>query len=200
MPDYAEKYQCSSPQFACHNWFFEQLASQGYTGLVAGGASWSPSGNSWQWTNTSARHSWLTFSRVNNFPVQGNFLASTWQMALALGCCYTNPGHEPRQFFSADTFGEYSRIKIEERYGDKLEAFKRFGFDIEPQASKVTGFERIKEYFIQASGDYWIFEKRFRWPYEKQWPNLEGWLVLEDLFNQQLLDLNRQYISSCTSA
>ena len=198
LPEYTERYQCSSPQFACHNWFFEQLIAQGYTGIVAGGSAWTPAGNTWYWANTSARHSWLTFSQVNSVPVQGNFLASTWQMALALGCCYTNPGEEIKEFSnSADEFGEYSRIKIEERYVDKLEAFKRFGFNVMPQANKFTGFERLKEYFIQSSGDYWIFEKRFRWPYEKKWPNLQGRLILENKFNQQLLDLNSQYIASC---
>ena len=200
LPAYAEKYQCSSPQFACHHWFYEQLISQGYTGIAAGGAPWTPAGNRWWWANTSARHSWLTFSRVNQLPMQGNFLASTWQMALALGCCYDNPGDQQTLFTGPDSFGEYSRIKIEERYVDKLAAFKRFGFDVEPQANKFTGFERIKEYFIRTSGDHWIFEKRFRHPYEKQWPNRDGLVVLEAEFNQQLNELNRQYIASCLDA
>ena len=195
LDEYADRYQCSSPQFACHHWYYEQLIVQGYTGVVAGGDSWTPTEDSWSWAITGPRQSWLTFGQVNNWPIMGNFLASSWQLNLALACC-----HSRRAWFKQskdiDQAGRLSRETIRDRYQEKLEAYARFGFDIEPQANKFTGFEKIKDYFTAATGDHWAFEKRFRWTLERRWKGLEPILELDPDFLAKLNSLYDQYVTS----
>ena len=92
--------------------------------------------------------------------------------------------------------GELSRITIKERYPEKLEAYHRFGFNVEPQANKFTGFEKVKDYFTNATGDPWSFEKRFRWSLEHRWKGLEPSLKLDPAFLDQLNSLYNQYVAS----
>lgn len=174
LDNYADRYQCNSPQFACHHWFYEQLIEQGFTGIVAGGDAWTPvTDGSWRWACTMARCAWLTFARVNNFTLHGNFLASTWQLNFSLGACYDpTPDLDRLAEENKDNFGEFSRQMIVDRYQQKLTAFRRFGFDIVPQSNKFTGFEKVKEYFIQKTNDHWAFERRFRWPLELRWKEI----------------------------
>jgi len=195
LDEYADRYQCSSPQFACHHWLYEQLIEQGYTGIVAGGDYWTPTVDSWSWPITGPRQSWLTFGSKNNFPIMGNFLASTWQLNLALACCHRRNSWF-KQDKNIDHVGELSRITIKERYPEKLEAYHRFGFNVEPQANKFTGFEKVKDYFTSATGDPWSFEKRFRWPLEHRWKGLEPSLKLDIAFLDQLNSLYNQYVAS----
>jgi hypothetical protein len=195
LDDYADRYRCSSPQFACHHWYYEQLIAQGYTGVVAGGDSWTPAEDGWAWAITGPRQSWLTFGQVNNWPIMGNFLASSWQLNLALACCYSRRAWF-KQARDIDQVGHMSQDTIKERYPEKLKSYARFGFDIEPQANKFTGFEKIKDYFTTVTGDHWAFEKRFRWPLEHKWKGLEPKLVLTDKFNAELNQLHSEYSAS----
>lgn len=187
--DYAEKYECGSPQFACHNWFFEQLISRGFTGIACGGHAWRTStAHQWYWANTSNRHNWFKFSRKNNFPCHGNFLASTWQMNFSLAVCadlqFDDFVHNPGTKESADVNSK----KQTAIYPSKVTAYTKFGFALLPQADKFTGFEKVKDYVIAASGDdAWAFETRYRHPIEQQWPPLSTvTLKIDDEFVQQL--------------
>jgi hypothetical protein len=195
MEAYADRYQCSSPQFACHHWYYEQLIAQGYTGVVAGGDSWTPTEDGWDWSVTGPRQSWLTFGQVNNWPIMGNFLGSSWQLNLALACCYSRRAWF-RQSKDIDQVGRLSRETIRDRYSEKLKSYARFGFNIEPQANKFTGFEKIKDYFTATTGDHWAFEKRFRWPLLHKWKGLDPSLELTDEFNSQLNQLHSEYSAS----
>ena len=194
--DYADKYQCSSPQFSCHNWFYEQLIKLGYTGIVCGGFTWIPlTDGRWHWGNTGSRHSWHNFSLVNNFPLHGNFLASTWQLNFALAAC-TDPESFDHNYVDFNQAGELATHLISETYVNKLRAFKTFGFNIVPQPNKYTGFEQVKDYFIKASNDYWVFEKRFRWPIWEKWPELHSIL---DLAPEFIVDLQNLYNKASTA-
>lgn len=190
--DYAEKYQCNSPQFSCHHWFYEQLISLGYDCVIAGGHTWIPwAGNTWIWGNTPARHAWWTFAQVNQFALRGNFLASTWQLNCAITLNY--PLHEQvddsRGKVTDDD--ETGRLIEAAQYQKKVLAFRNFGFDIIPQKNKFTGFEKVKAYFNDAAQDPYTFESRFRWPLQERWPDVGGRLVLEDYFSAQLLDIKK---------
>ena len=193
LDSYAEKYQCNSPQFACHHWFYEQLIEQGYDCIVAGGQTWYPLHfDKWCWTNTPARHAWWTFAKVNNFALHGNFLASTWQMNFSVALNYDLVGaREP----GVKVDDEYWRIQSLEQYARKVRAFKRYGFDIIPQEHKFTGFEKVKDYFNNAANDPYNFEIRFRYPYEQRWPLIKGELVLEESFSNRLLDIKKSTAS-----
>ena len=193
---YAERYQCNSPQFACHNWFFEQLISRGYTGIAAGGHVWTPMNTGWWWgNNPSTQQNWYRFSVKNSFPVHGNFLASTWQLNTSLACCYDTE-EEPTVVQNDPNRGQLAVDAVRYRYLLKVAAFKRFGFDVEPQQNKFTGFERIKERLIKSSGDWWIFERRFRHPLEQHWPSADPQLILESEFKAKLNQLYFQYSRS----
>ena len=54
-----------------------------------------------------------------------------------------------------------------EKYAAKLIGYRRVGFDLVPQPQKYTGFELVKDYFEEQTGDGWAFEKQFRNPLSK---------------------------------
>ena len=51
-----------------------------------------------------------------------------------------------------------------ERYFQKVRAYQRVGFNVIPQETKITGFELVKKYFENLTGDGWTFERKFRHP------------------------------------
>jgi hypothetical protein len=55
------------------------------------------------------------------------------------------------------------RVK-KERYFQKVRSYQRAGFNIIPQETKYTGFELVKKYFENLTGDGWTFERKFRHP------------------------------------
>jgi hypothetical protein len=50
------------------------------------------------------------------------------------------------------------------RYQQKIDSFIKIGLNIIPQEAKYTGFELVKDYYAEKSGDGWTFERRFRHP------------------------------------
>jgi hypothetical protein len=190
--DYAETYECGSPQFACHNWFFEQLIEQGFTGIACGGHAWRTSASQqWFWANTSNRHNWLKFSRKNNFPCHGNFLASTWQLNFSLAVCAGLQFDDFVHNLGTKESADVNSKKQTAIYPGKISAYTKFGFNLLPQADKFTGFEKVKAHVIASSDhDAWAFETRYRHPIELQWPALSNIkLKIDDAFGQELNNL-----------
>ena len=58
---------------------------------------------------------------------------------------------------------DIQRIEAE-KYAVKVAGYRKMGIDIMPQDTKYTGFELVKDYFEEQTGDGWTFEKRFRYP------------------------------------
>lgn len=198
--DYAETYKCGSPQFACHNWFFEQLIEQGFTGIACGGHAWRTSvTDQWFWPNTGNRHNWFKFSQKNNFPCHGNFLASTWQMNFSLATCASAQFDDFIHNIGKKESAEVSSNKQTAMYPGKIKAYTKFGFNLLPQANKFTGFEKVKEFVIASSdNDPWAFETRYRRPLEQHWPQLSTVkLKIDDSFLQQLNNLWIKCQTSC---
>lgn len=194
--NYAEKYESSSPQFACHHWFYEQLINQGYTGIAMGGDSWTPlDSGGWHWSGMDLTLlSWSRFAKKNSLPMVGNFLSSYWPLCISLGCCYTAYSDIYQDLTSGPDSGELHRINRSNRYQYKLAAFKRYGFDVTAQQDKSNGFERVKEIFNQPLNDPWAFERQFRWPLQKRWPTVETVkLELTDSFSLRLAELYSSY-------
>lgn len=189
--DYAEKYSCNSPQFACHHWFYEQLLDRGYDCIISGGQTWFPAaGNRWLWTNTPARHAWWTFSQINQAAVNGNFLGSSWQLNCAIALNYAL--HEVQvKPLTAEADPESFRLEEIRQYQKKVSALRKFGFNVVAQENKFTGFEKVKAYFNNLTGDPYAFENRFRWPLQDRWPITGGHLAVTDEFSNRLLDIKQ---------
>jgi hypothetical protein len=59
---------------------------------------------------------------------------------------------------------ENEQKAIAKKYDAKLIGYRRVGFDLVPQPQKYTGFELVKDYFAEKTGDGWAFETQFRLP------------------------------------
>lgn len=192
---YADRYQCPSPQITCHHWFSEQLMDMGYTGIVQGGDPWTPKDDG-QWLHgvTTARLSWKNFAKLHQFPLHGNFLGSSWQLGFSVGACYDltpDVGEASRR--DPSNRGEILRLGGEALYREKLNAYRRYGFNITPQSDKYTGFEKVKKYFNDKRGDPWAFERRFRNPLERKLRNKIPDIVLTEQQKQALAELHQRF-------
>jgi hypothetical protein len=58
-------------------------------------------------------------------------------------------------------------IDKEYMYQNKIKGYKTMGYDVIPQEQKYNGFETIKKYYEEMTGDGWTFEHRFRDPIKK---------------------------------
>ena len=74
-----------------------------------------------------------------------------------------NKGHNHSNSTELRNF-KNEEAAVAEKYEAKLIGYRRIGFDLVPQPQKYTGFELVKDYFEEQTGDGWAFEKRFRYP------------------------------------
>ena len=198
--EYGHKYQCSSPHFNTHFKMFDILKSMGYTSVVCGGNV--PTQN----TEVDGRIAWgggysrnvmsfIKYTKISNFLAQGNFLSYYPQLAWSTSLltprtdCPRSTSHTPWE-------QELRSSKV--RYDDKVLGYQRVGFNVIPQETKYTGFELVKKYYEDRTGDGWYFEKMFRHPLEKMinrynygHPELklddELRLTIQSLYNKFLL-------------
>jgi hypothetical protein len=154
-----ESYGGVSPQFNTHYRFVEILTHMGYTGVCFGGLA--PDRNTGVY-GMNQRRVPLHWSIVDNFPipVQGSFLSFSPELSWAI-TLQMKDIEEPKYEFDTHT----KQLEAEaRRYEQKVLAYKKCGFEIIQQPRKYTGFELVKEYFEELTGDGWSFEKRFRTP------------------------------------
>lgn len=161
---FAGKYDVSSPQFATHFKMFEILQQQGYSSAVCGGNTLVNSSNGWTCPTTKEQNDWRDYSIRSKFYVMGDFLSYFWKFSLLLSC-------NLEKSFIADTknLGVLSSLNnyddmLLEKYKIKTAGYRSAGFDIIPQETKLTGFERVKEEYKKQNDDGWAFEKNFRTP------------------------------------
>jgi len=164
--DIGEKYRLCSPHFTTHYKLAEILFSKGYTGVCYGGATPYNHLEEYGFNFSQNPFHFLKVSSKFEGIFQGSFLSFYPQLAWSIA-------------FLTDKFvedvivnKEHNKMRIWEdeqrmnhiRYLQKITGYQRAGLTVIPQETKYTGFELVKKYFQDLTGDGWTFEKRFRYP------------------------------------
>lgn len=202
--DYAIKYNCYSPHFNTHFKLYNLLQSMGYTSVVAGGNAPQAftEGDKISWGGGYGRNvlSFIKYSQISGFLCQGNFLSYYPKLAWAIAVL--TPISNFFQTFANIPYKE-KLARDKERYKDKVEGYRRAGFNIVPQETKFTGFELVKKYYEDKSNDGWAFEKLFRYPIERMLKaDTYGLpeIYLPDEYAVKLLELHRNNSLSIPSS
>lgn len=161
--DYGVKYLSCSPHFNVHYKLFDILANLGHTGVCCGGIAPYKQTEGYGVNFTRNPFNFINYSNISNFPAQGSFLSFSPELAYAL-CFLTEPFDYQMKYLSANVFTDHTQ----NRYLNKISAYKKAGYKIIPQDTKYTGFEKVKDYFRDKTKDGWSFEKLFRFPLEKE--------------------------------
>lgn len=157
--DMGMKYKIPSPHFTTHYKMYELLHKKGYTGICAGG--FAPAKQDGVWSKNGYNvFNYILFSKLSNIKII-NFLNFYPKLAWAI-CLLT-----PRLYDTTIKHNNTINWELElnkYRYEEKVQSYLAAGIHIEPQATKYTGFELVKNYYKEQTGDGWTFEKRFREP------------------------------------
>lgn len=149
--DFATKYKISSPQFAVHLYLTGKLKDLGYTSAIFGGNNLTQYTDFSWYTPTKEETDWCKYSKAINFPIIGSFWLQDWRLSLM-----------------ATIFTPYvNATDAMHRYESKILCYKTMGYDVIPQEQKYNGFETIKKYYEEMTGDGWTFEHQFRKPIRK---------------------------------
>lgn len=184
----AEKYHCTSPHFSTHYKMFDMLRDMGYTGICCGGQAFAKDETVWGPCLSAAQINYLEYSRINQYPIAGNFLG--YEPKLCWSIAILTPSEFKWQVSATDSL----EVATQKRYLAKVEGYRRHGFNIVPQESKFTGFEKVKEYFAAQTNDNWTFEKKFRHPLERKFGMMQGGnLLLTDSHSETLASLYRAH-------
>lgn len=162
--DYGIKYNSCSPHFNVHYKIVELLADMGYTGVCNGGDA--PYNHNGVWGENFSKNPFHFLKIKDKFtiPFQGSFLSFYPQLSWAIAL-FTQ--------FDSDVFKGVDTVirdwEIEQkirhhRYTKKIFAYNKVGFNVMPQETKYTGFELVKKYYENLTGDGWTFERKFRHP------------------------------------
>lgn len=172
--DYGCRYECPSPHFNTHFKMFDILRSMGYTSVVCGGnvpLQRSTTDNQVIWGGGYSRNvmSFIKYTEVSGFLAQGNFLSFYPQLAWVTSIL-TPRSENFKLGIISKSDPSYEDIKLGAKltYDAKIIGYNRAGFNIIPQETKYTGFELIKKYYESVTGDGWSFEKKFRYPLERE--------------------------------
>lgn len=170
LREYVEKYDCPSPQLSAHCRFYEQLiADLTPSAIICGGNPPSLRDGKWEFVSNRSHSVWMAFARINKYPLIGNFLGYSLDIAL------------PFMMVQPDMSSD-----LQQRYEAKVTGMHRLGLEVIPQKQKYTGFELVKEHFANMTGDGWAFEKFFRLPHHGKWPEYDSLLVLPDTLTELL--------------
>lgn len=173
---YVTRYECPSPQFSAHFKFFETLmAAKSPTSIICGGNTPFMQGGNWVFNTSRSQNAWTVFSQRNNQPMIGNFLCWSQDIAFPL-------------MMSTDDIPILKNPEVD-RYEAKVQGMHRLGIEVTPQEMKFNGFEKLKEYFKELSGDGWAFEKMFRHPNLKFVDEYVGVLDLSATLDAKLKQL-----------
>jgi hypothetical protein len=156
--EFSQRYQMASPQFCVHAYFLETIRSLGYTGAVFGGNGFTIVDDVIKFQLTRVQLLDLeNYSRISGFPVIPSFLSFDRDLCLDL-------------LLSTDNINSNDTTIHEERYQNKIKCYKSLDLKIIPQESKKTGFEELKEYYNSINNSVWAFERDFRLPLLKNYP------------------------------
>ena len=160
--DYGIKYKSASPHFNAHYKFCDILKDIGHTGVCFGGNTPFSSRNGFDAQYTRNTMSYINYSAINGYPVQGNFLSFYPELAWAIALL--TPKSDIEIIKKEESLLELHRLEAI-RYTNKVYGYHKAGIEI-VESKKLTGFEEVKLHFQKISGDGWEFEKRFRTPLE----------------------------------
>lgn len=161
---YVEKYDCPSPQISAHCKFYEILIERySPSSIICGGNPPSIRNGKWEFISNRSQSAWMTFALDNKYPLIGNFLGYSLDIALPFMLCQPD--------MTSD---------LNQRYQAKVTGMHRLGLRVMPQRQKFTGFELVKEHFAKMSGDGWTFEKCFRLPHHHKRPEYDSILELTE--------------------
>lgn len=162
----SEHYKSLSPQFNTHYRMAEMLYAKGYTGVCCGGFAPYKQDGVYGYNFDKIPFHFVKAQDKFSGAFQGSFLSFSPELAwgIALQC------EEFDVDFALD--GSSNKLRTREvelqvnaiRYQHKIDSYVRCGFHVIPQEQKYTGFELVKKYFEEQTGDGWTFEKRFRYP------------------------------------
>lgn len=175
--EYADQYKISSPQFAVHCKFLDELKKMGYTGAMFGGNSFVVEGTKVYFSLTKAQLLDLDNFTSDQFRVVPNFLGFDKTLCLKLTLNT-----------SILEYSEDSKILLTRRYQNKIETYERLALGIISQRTKKTGFEQIKKYYGKIYNDPEAFENRFRVPLSRKYPNFSTKTILEDSIQQEIVN------------
>jgi len=158
---YAKTYNMSSPQFAVHAYFLQEVKRLGYTGAVCGGNSFVISKDLVAFFCTSAQLYDIKKWGDIELPTIPNFLS--FEKNLCIKIALSSPICE--------------EITHESRYLNKIQNYRNLGLDIIPQDGKRTGFEYFKK-FYNSSRYEGAFEIDYRLPMYRINKNLDTKTIL----------------------
>jgi rhodanese-related sulfurtransferase len=183
--DYVVKYECPSPQLCTHFYLYEQIIkTMNPTCIIAGGNAPMIHNHILKFDVTRSQNAWTVFASKNNFKLYGNFLSYSFDIASAL--IISRPEVKtnfPEPALPADV------------YVTKCKSYQNLGFDVIPQESSNTGFEKVKLVFQELTDDGWAFEKMFRHPYQLMFDDFQG-VVLQSPIVGKLAELNANFINN----
>jgi hypothetical protein len=134
-----------------HLYLAGKLQDLGYTSVIFGGNNLTQySDQSW-YTPSKEETDWYKYSNAINFPIIGSFWLQDWRLSL-MATIYMP------YFIQNDKPYNYQA---------KIQGYNTMGYDVMPQEEKYNGFETIKKYYEDISGNGWAFEHEFRKPIRK---------------------------------
>ncbi len=141
--DFAISNGISSPQFATHLYFAEKLKYSGYSSAIFGGNCLFQYDDGDWYTPTKEETDWYKYAKNIDFPIIGSFWSQDWRLSLYATICMP--------------LG-----KKDINYQSKVDGYRNMGYDVIPQNQKYNGFENVKKYYEEMTGDGWTFENEFR--------------------------------------
>jgi hypothetical protein len=178
--EFVERYECPSPQFATHFYFYEMLIMENNaTSIICGGNPPCLRDEKWEFISTRSQSAWMTFAKLNKFPIFGNFLSYSRDIAIPF-------------MLQQPNMRTINKEKID-WYGCKLKGMWLNGLDVIPQEQKFNGFELVKKQIESQTHDAWMFEKLYRHPNHGKYPEYGSELRLSPSVERRLTKLNNQF-------
>jgi hypothetical protein len=173
---YVSKYSCPSPQLCCHHWLLEQIKTDGASGILLGGDVPSlDATKTWQFAMSRSQSSWIDHQKINDIVIRS---WKSWSKEIAMAFILTTDSDPSRTF-----------------YQNKVNSSLALGFDIIPQTDKKNGFELIKKYFEQQTGNGWTFELLYRHPNYSLAPEHKSLVVAPKPLTDCILEIKNRILN-----
>lgn len=167
---FAKKHRLSSPQFAVHCFFLEEISKLGYTGAIFGGNGLVLETDLVHFIQTKAQLLDLEYySRNTKFPIISNYLSFYKELSikLAISTPIINDGQVYPPIENPYIPLKNKTLDMRLRYTNKISSYRNLGLSIVPQSEKKTGFEQLKLFVGRLHSDGYTFEKFYREPLYK---------------------------------
>lgn len=159
--DIGLKYESFSPHFNVHFKFFDILFDLGHDSVCAGGSVIDCIDDDYGSNFDRSPFSFIKYSEISQRNCLGSFLSYSPELVWAVSLLSKplNISFE-NVFSSMELRDKLTMLK----YENKVEGYLRAGLNVIRQKQKFTGFEKVKTYFSDLTGNGWEFEQRFRIP------------------------------------